>query len=327
MNKQLLTAFSLLTFLFFSSTALATIDWVGNMFPASGSSNTIVEGENFTIYVQVYKAGTTEAGGQGAGINCEIYFGEVTAFGQPWMNISSSAMSYNVDIGNNDEYVGILAPNAGSYEFTCRCSDDGGASWTFASLPSGNGMLTVNAPLPVELIDWKAFVQRDAIALYWETASETNSSHFDIQRSADLTDWQTVATLAAKGNTKLKQSYHFLDEKPLNGTSYYRLHQVDFNGSAENSEILAVQFKPEEASLKISPNPTHGPIRIEVDEEIIGRDHLLQLYNSSGQLLLRQEVNSAINEMEVGALPSGLYLVRLTDHRGQTLTLQRVLKQ
>ena len=77
--------------LYFNS--FATIDWVGNMFPASGSSSTIVEGENFNIYIQVYKAGTTEPAGQGAGINCEVYYSDVNGFGMPWLNVFTQSIN------------------------------------------------------------------------------------------------------------------------------------------------------------------------------------------------------------------------------------------
>ena len=131
MKKYFVILFVLVSSLY-GFKSLVVVDWVGNMFPVSGSSNTILNGENFTVYVQVYKAGVTEPAGQGPGINCEIYYGQVPAFGQPWDMIFTQAMTYNVDIGNNDEYQGTISPPVGLYEFTCRCSDDGGSTWTFA---------------------------------------------------------------------------------------------------------------------------------------------------------------------------------------------------
>jgi len=130
MKKQLLIKSLLISFMcLFGNLSFAAIDWVGNMFPSSGSSSEIAVGSSLDVYVQVYKAGTTESSGQGAGISCETYHSEVFSFGGTWQSTFTQAMTYNVDIGNNDEYQGSLTPiAAGSYEFTCRCSDDGGYS-------------------------------------------------------------------------------------------------------------------------------------------------------------------------------------------------------
>ena len=119
------------------------LGWVGNMFPAGGSSNTITAGGSFDVYVQVWKNGVTNAPGQGANITCTLHWGQVASFGGGWSNVTSTPMSYHGDIGNNDEYKGTISPPAGLYEFTAYCTDttDNTNMWQ----GSGNGRLTVNA--------------------------------------------------------------------------------------------------------------------------------------------------------------------------------------
>ncbi len=117
-------------------------NWVGDMYPAGGSSNSINESGSFTVYVQVLKSGVTEAAGQGAGIICKLHWGQVNSFGGAWTVITDTVMSYNVDKGNNDEYETTISPSAGLYEFTAICSTMGGDTVQ----GSGNGKLTVNGP-------------------------------------------------------------------------------------------------------------------------------------------------------------------------------------
>lgn len=93
--------------------APATLGWVGNMFPAGGSSNTITAGGAFTVYVQVWKDGVTNPSGQGAGITCSLYWGQVASFGGGWSNITDTPMVYNTDIGNNDEYKASISRGRG----------------------------------------------------------------------------------------------------------------------------------------------------------------------------------------------------------------------
>jgi pullulanase len=141
------------------------LGWVGNMFPAGGSSNTITAGGSFDVFVQVWKGGVTDAPGQGANITCTLYWGQVASFGGSWSNVTSTPMSYHGDAGNNDEYKGTITPAAGLYEFTAYCTDttDNSSMWQ----GSGNGKLTVNAAsaaitggralwLDVDTIAWNA---------------------------------------------------------------------------------------------------------------------------------------------------------------------------
>ncbi len=127
-----------------TATTLAALGWVGNMFPRPGlgSPATITAGGSFDVYVQVWKDGVTTPAGQGANITCTLHWGQVNSFGATWFNVTDTSMSYNTDIGNNDEYVATITPGAGLYEYTANCTDtsDGATLWQ----GDGIGQLTVN---------------------------------------------------------------------------------------------------------------------------------------------------------------------------------------
>lgn len=125
-----------------------TVDWVGLLWPDKDQTNTIASGSMFDVYVQVYKSGVTDPTGQGAGIECEIYWSPVSSFGGGWIGSPyTTTTTYNVDIGNNDEYKGALGPlSAGLYEYTARCEMIGQNSWTFVSDNTNNGKITVTGP-------------------------------------------------------------------------------------------------------------------------------------------------------------------------------------
>lgn len=137
--------FALLAFGVFAMPTYAALGFVGNMFPrpGNGSPTTITAGSPYTVYVQVYKAGVTPGGGQGAGIECFLYWGQVSAFGGTWTNIQSTPMVYNVEVGNNDEYKATINPNAGLYEHTAYCRDTGDNHQLWQG--DGNARLTVNS--------------------------------------------------------------------------------------------------------------------------------------------------------------------------------------
>ena len=156
----------------------STIDFVGRMFPRGGIVSDIPEGAfapaGFDVFVQVYEAGVTDSPGQGAGISCSLHWGE---YGSTWTDL---AMSYNGDIGNNDEYMATI-PQAtlnslvpGSYGFTAYCEKAGEAkAWkqdlydidsNAADDDQGDGLITVipaGDPMPapaggvfVHLFEW-----------------------------------------------------------------------------------------------------------------------------------------------------------------------------
>jgi glycosidase len=125
-----------------AGTAGAALGFVGNMFPAGGSSSTIAAGGSFTVYVQAYKNGVTEAPGQGGGIACRLVLASVTSFGGAWGTATETPMVFNTQIGNNDEYKATITPGPGRHEFTANCTDttDGVTTWQ----GGGNGRLIVN---------------------------------------------------------------------------------------------------------------------------------------------------------------------------------------
>ena len=140
----------------------STIDWVGSMWPSSGSATAINEGAGtgLDVYVQVFEDGVTSASGQGAGIECALHWGK---YGAAWTDI---AMTYNTDKGNNDEYKAAIPAEAltqpGNYGFTANCNKSGeDKKWN----ADGDGLLTViptadsspngNGDVFVHLFEWK----------------------------------------------------------------------------------------------------------------------------------------------------------------------------
>ena len=325
MKKQLLIKSFLIPLMcLLGTSSFATIDWVGNMFPVSGSSSDIAVGSSLDVYIQVYKAGVTNSGGQGAGITCEIYYGEVLSFGGVWQNTFTQSMSYNVDIGNNDEYQGSLTPlSEGLYEFTCRCSDDGGASWEFASLPSGNGQLTVLAPLPIELSSFTAQSSIDEIYLDWSTLSERNNEFFTIEKSVDGVEFKSIGTEDGKGNSHVRNDYQFIDENPQVGINYYRLKQTDFDGKYEYTDVISVKYEGK-GSTHFFPNPAKEKLTIATKLEAAE----IEIYNVNGQLvhISNQSIEGQL-DIDLSTFQSGIYFLQMKNNFGKILFTDRFVKK
>ena len=109
---------------------------------------------------------------------------------------------------------------------------------------------TEQMTLPVELTGVTAYPTDGGVVLEWSTATERNASHFAIYRGVDFTDWAALVQVAASGNSYTRKLYRWTDADPLNGTAYYRLDGVDFDGHVRTLMLLPVTWsRPDRSSL------------------------------------------------------------------------------
>ncbi|MBK7377894.1 MAG: PQQ-like beta-propeller repeat protein [Ignavibacteriales bacterium] len=123
--------------------------------------------------------------------------------------------------------------------------------------------------IPVELTTFTANVTRNSVSLNWQTATETNNSGFEMQRSQmsninGQTDWQVIGFVPGFGTTTEPKSYSFTDENLSSGKYQYRLKQIDFDGTFEYSNTVEVEINPPtEFSLEQNyPNPFNPTTKI-----------------------------------------------------------------
>ena len=191
-------------------------------------------------------------------------------------------------------------------------------------------------PLPVELTQFGATRQGRAVLAAWATASERNSAWFAVERSFGGQQFAEIGRVAAQGTTTAPTSYTFLDDKlPAAATpqlAYYRLRQVDQDGSRRYSAVAAVRL-PAAASaltLQAAPNPFHQhelEARIEGAEAAEGT---LQLLDLAGHVLVVRPVllpahRSTVALPELARLPAGVYVLAL--RVGGVLRQQKVVKE
>ncbi|MEZ0538246.1 T9SS type A sorting domain-containing protein [Fibrella arboris] len=118
---------------------------------------------------------------------------------------------------------------------------------------------TVHAPtLPVELVSFQGKPVANRVQLSWATAWERTADRFVVQRSTDAAEFIEVGTLPAAGTTNGPRTYALLDEQPAHGANYYRLKQVDQDGSVNYSKTIAVIIRTDQPFIQVYPNPSDG---------------------------------------------------------------------
>jgi len=130
--------------------------------------------------------------------------------------------------------------------------------------PDVVGPFTFGTALPVELTDFSSIMNDDYVTLTWTTQSEENNDYFELLRSTNGFSYELIGTIEGSGTTSSANVYEYDDMNPIQGTSYYKLKQTDFDGENEEFGPIVVEVQ-EEASgqciFTIYPNPCPGNCR------------------------------------------------------------------
>ncbi len=185
------------------------------------------------------------------------------------------------------------------------------------ALPKGGASA---APLPVVLTDFRGQRQGAAAALSWHTASEQRNAGFEVQRRPAATaDFATIGFVAGRGTVAQNTGYAFRDAAAPAGLVYYRLRQLDLDGTATYSPVVALAGAAPAAEatlLPVFPQPAHDRLRVQV----AGTDQpvTLRLLDNLGRVV-RQQQCQAEAQLDVGGLPAGIYHLLAIDAAGQPL--------
>ncbi|GAB6283458.1 MAG: hypothetical protein STSR0008_22260 [Ignavibacterium sp.] len=193
------------------------------------------------------------------------------------------------------------------------------------------GSQTGANPLPVGLNTFSAAIVKEGIKLSWQTETEVNNYGFDIERSTDKQNWTKLGFVTGNGNSNSPKDYSYVDEdikNQTNGKYYYRLKQIDTDGSYKYSETIEVDWTngvtdvnddsnlPKEFSLSQNyPNPFNPTttINYRIPEQSFVN---IKVYNMLGEVvaLLVNENKGAGNyslHFDGSDLPSGTYLYKI----------------
>lgn len=191
-----------------------------------------------------------------------------------------------------------------------------------SNAPTNSGAATTQstltlsvAPLGLSLLDFNGALSNKTVFLKWQTANEKNTSYFDVLRSEDGREWNTVGKVAAAGTKSTTSSYGLNDDvRAVNSSSiYYRLRMVDIDGSYTYSNTLVFYpGKDNSDFVKVYPTAVSKGEDVTIafsDSYVAGQ---VAVFNSVGQLItkLNAENNSKIT-IGTADLATGIYYVKL----------------
>ncbi|WP_155977931.1 T9SS type A sorting domain-containing protein [Pedobacter glucosidilyticus] len=183
-------------------------------------------------------------------------------------------------------------------------------------------MKLANSTLPVSLTQFTGKNELGKVRLKWQTASESNNSHFEILRSSDQNNTPTViGKVNGKGNSNTTINYDFLDNNPVKGNNYYQLRQVDFDYKSTLSNTIIVKSNLSETDFIVYKGNNNGVFASINSEENV--DASFTLIDLNGKVInqFNKRLVRGSNAIEVypSALSQGIYLVKLSLNGSQAI--------
>lgn len=170
--------------------------------------------------------------------------------------------------------------------------------------------------LPIELLSFSPQCLGNNGLIRWVTASEINNSHFILQRSKNGVDYSDIAQVQGSGNSTQITEYSYIDAQKPDGLVYYRLKQVDFDGTENSFSPKSLNCEPKTEELNVIPNPFHEKISI---VGLLSDNAQLEIFNAEGAKVALNAIHpTTCTDIDLSFLKPGIYLLRVTELNGVT---------
>ncbi|MCZ2299430.1 MAG: T9SS type A sorting domain-containing protein [Chitinophagales bacterium] len=172
------------------------------------------------------------------------------------------------------------------------------------------GSADCSSVVPVTITNFNATLQNKAVLCQWQTANEVNIAHFNIQRSINGTEFNTIGKTNAAGTGNNTYSYTDNNIAALNiggrESVYYRLQNIDKDGSYTYSKIEKIQLSIINSQLSIYPNPAK-------DRIMVNGKGTVELYGITGNQLNHWQLNGN-RIIDISNYSNGIYLMVLKEN-------------
>jgi hypothetical protein len=189
----------------------------------------------------------------------------------------------------------------------------------------------VNTALPIELVSFQASCEESGTRIKWVTASEYNTSHFEVEKSRDGENWQPITLQMAAGNSNIELTYAITDNEINSDQVYYRLKQFDNDGVWETFGPISIDCDYNfSSSFYTFPNPGEANFDLFFDASEKSEGASLILFDTDGRIINNKTLDfeKGINvvTMDNTYLNPGVYFLRLILTDGSFQLTKHVVK-
>ncbi|WP_081909524.1 T9SS type A sorting domain-containing protein [Aureispira sp. CCB-QB1] len=209
-----------------------------------------------------------------------------------------------IDEPDEDVVLTLANPQGGLIISDANCDAQANRSTRYT-------ILDEDITFPIELSSFTAFSDCEQTQLSWSTAMELNNNYFQIEHSVDGINWTKIGQVPSRGNSTETQHYDFLF-KEIFVQNYFRLRQVDFDGSFSYSPIVTTKLTDcnLDANILVYPNPVHHSNTVSVKVNTLIKEPLqLRIIDMCGRLLMEEQVHQNRHDLNIEHLSPGVYQV------------------
>jgi|GEM_PF-1612592 len=214
--------------------------------------------------------------------------------------------------------------NANPTAFAITSTATQGFSWFNVGTPNSQA-------LPVELLSFNGNCESGTVSLKWQTATEHNSDYFNIEKSRDGHNWQLLTSMDAAVNSTQLLNYEGTDANAMEVNNYYRLTQVDIDGTTKTYDVINVSCSgAAKGYFSAYPNPSTGSFQVILNDKNLVGSGILSVKDTKGTELLNRtiEVEPGINMFSVTDLnlAPGVYYIQIVNGERATEVLKEVIR-
>jgi len=245
--------------------------------------------------------------------------------------------------GNNYAQTSAAFRTADTYTTYGGAADLWGTTWTDAEVNANNfgavfsasvqnGSARVDhiritiysfSTLPIELLDFFGEHNQGRNHLFWRTASEKNNKRFEIEKSRDGVTFKMVGSTIGSGNAQIINNYEFIDEEPSPGINYYRLKQIDFDGSFKYHKVISITSFIDKKEALVYPNPSCDGLYTFSSSVPSSED--ISIYSNDLRLIKTMKAESTEINFSLQELAEGIYYLIYSE--GGTQKVKRLSKE
>ena len=215
-----------------------------------------------------------------------------------------SGNQFGLSVAMGDMYALVGTPFDDKDAIEQNTLEDAGSMYIFH---------TTSAPLPVKLAAFTVDKIENSSLLKWETTSETNSDHFEIEKSTDTKTWKKIGEVTAGAESTGLLTYSFTDNEPAGGNNFYRLKMVDQDGTFAYSRIRSVSFENSK-SIGVYPNPVVDRLYVNADQ--LNKVESIRIINAFGQIV-SNTFKITDEGLTLGNITNGIYIIQIKKTDGK----------
>lgn len=227
--------------------------------------------------------------------------------------------------GKIDEFRILSVPRSSDWiatEFTNQ--NNATSNFTLGAISSASVICTF---LPIELVKFNAINNGDRIVIEWTTASETNNDYFIIERSENASDFKPIAKIKGVGNNSYDNKYLCFDELPNSDIVYYRLKQVDYDGTFSYSSIVSVLSRNSTLNINVFPNPFSDFVVVQIDKFYHLNNTEIRVVNYLGQVVKSFYIEGNKNELiDLSDIEDGIYILDIPNFNNSKVKVVKYSK-